>query len=385
VHPSDTTKATLIRLAPEYSAGSTYALGVFVSLASTGLFYECTSAIATPEAWTAGHWTARTVGYVLAALATSLAGKATSAQGIPTGGTAGQALVKSGMPDFVTEWAAVGRTNPNLLDNWDFANPVNTYGRLSGNAGVYTGNNVFPCWISWGSITWIEGTGVSLAANTTWQQRLEIPYTSLLGKTTTISVKLSNGTYALVTATFPSSVSGADAYNGGALSGVGSAGVGFEYRSGGVTIGGMTQYYVPFVQIATVSGTPTVREMYCELGSVSTHPTAKPMDYGIACCACKRYVYSTMQAMQGTIEADIAYVNIKFEHEMRIPPSLISYPSTAWLIAGGSSGTQSLPSSPLRTITKESAMVKINASGYPGFNVALASSAVAPFVFSAEL
>lgn len=41
---------------PAYSASSTYALGAFVTY--SGSVCECTTAIETPEAWTAGHWMA---------------------------------------------------------------------------------------------------------------------------------------------------------------------------------------------------------------------------------------------------------------------------------------------------------------------------------------
>lgn len=47
-------------------------------------------------------------------------------EGVPTGGTTGQALLKSGAADYATAWNPVG--NPNLLDNWDFKNPVNQRG-----------------------------------------------------------------------------------------------------------------------------------------------------------------------------------------------------------------------------------------------------------------
>jgi hypothetical protein len=40
----------------EYSASETYALGAIVEY--SGAFYECSTAIEAPEAWTAGHWTA---------------------------------------------------------------------------------------------------------------------------------------------------------------------------------------------------------------------------------------------------------------------------------------------------------------------------------------
>ena len=46
-------------LAPEYSASSTYAVGDLVL--HDGQLYECNTTISTAEAWTAAHWTAKTV------------------------------------------------------------------------------------------------------------------------------------------------------------------------------------------------------------------------------------------------------------------------------------------------------------------------------------
>jgi hypothetical protein len=77
-----TAASALANLAPEYDPEAAgYALGKFVSLEADGKFYECTTLIEAPEAWTAGHWTERTIGYVLEALKAALDGKATSAQG----------------------------------------------------------------------------------------------------------------------------------------------------------------------------------------------------------------------------------------------------------------------------------------------------------------
>lgn len=46
--------------------------------------------------------------------------------GVPIGGKIGQALLKSGAANYAAAWNPVG--NPNLLDNWDFTNPVNQRG-----------------------------------------------------------------------------------------------------------------------------------------------------------------------------------------------------------------------------------------------------------------
>ena len=47
-------------LAPEYNESSTYAVGAYCT--QKGALYRCTTAITTPEDWTAAHWTAVSVG-----------------------------------------------------------------------------------------------------------------------------------------------------------------------------------------------------------------------------------------------------------------------------------------------------------------------------------
>lgn len=52
--------AVLNAMAPAYSTSGTYAVGDYVNY--NGAIYRCTTAITTAEAWTAGHWTAVTLG-----------------------------------------------------------------------------------------------------------------------------------------------------------------------------------------------------------------------------------------------------------------------------------------------------------------------------------
>ena len=67
-------------LAPAYSASSTYAVGDLVL--HEGQLYECSTAISTAEAWTAAHWTAKTV----ADEVTDLKGGLTEKYTKPSGG-----------------------------------------------------------------------------------------------------------------------------------------------------------------------------------------------------------------------------------------------------------------------------------------------------------
>lgn len=53
-------------LAAEYSASATYALGTYCI--RNAVFYKCTTAITTPEAWNAAHWTQIRIGDVLKVL-----------------------------------------------------------------------------------------------------------------------------------------------------------------------------------------------------------------------------------------------------------------------------------------------------------------------------
>lgn len=58
-------------IAPVYSSSATYALGAYCIHENT--LYKCTTAITTAEAWTAGHWTAVSVGAVLASIESAVA------------------------------------------------------------------------------------------------------------------------------------------------------------------------------------------------------------------------------------------------------------------------------------------------------------------------
>jgi len=58
---------------------------------------------------------------------------------VPTGGTAGQVLTKVSDVDFDAGWEdTVPASNPNLLDNWYFADPVNQRGQTEYAGAVYS-------------------------------------------------------------------------------------------------------------------------------------------------------------------------------------------------------------------------------------------------------
>lgn len=67
-------------IAPVYNPDATYALGAYCTHDNT--LYKCTTAITTAEAWTAGHWTAVSVGAVLASLESAVATNASDIDAI---------------------------------------------------------------------------------------------------------------------------------------------------------------------------------------------------------------------------------------------------------------------------------------------------------------
>ena len=86
-------------IAPVYSSSATYALGAYCTHENT--LYKCTTAITTAEAWTAGHWTAVSVGAVLASIESAVA---TNASDIDT--------IEGTLEDIDEELDKVGYFNP---------------------------------------------------------------------------------------------------------------------------------------------------------------------------------------------------------------------------------------------------------------------------------
>lgn len=78
-------------MAEEYSSSSTYSVGDLVL--HDGQLYECNTAISTAEAWTAAHWTAKTVADEVSSLKGGLDDKLDAPS---TAGTSGQVLTSDG-------------------------------------------------------------------------------------------------------------------------------------------------------------------------------------------------------------------------------------------------------------------------------------------------
>ena len=119
-------------------------------------------------------------------------------QGVPLGGTTGQLLAKITNDDYNTHWVD-GWSNPNLLDNWYFADPINQRGQteyVSSRTQQYTIDR----WISAGdnTPTWglyvVEG-GIKLLKGSAFQQKLEKGFSS--GTVVTFSALIDGVLYSI--------------------------------------------------------------------------------------------------------------------------------------------------------------------------------------------
>ena len=125
----------------------------------------------------------------------------------------------------------IGLVNPNLLDNCDFANPLNSEGIISGQQ--YTTGRFLSGWgigTSGYPVVWTTGSGVALSTNAGIFQCIDCLYSKLLGKEHTFTL-LVDGEYYPVTGAFPSSVNAQSVQNNYTITGVGVVSFGFEYPS----------------------------------------------------------------------------------------------------------------------------------------------------------
>lgn len=122
--------------------------------------------------------------------------------GVPTGGTTNQALLKNSNSDGDTKWADVATPDmairPNLLKNWNFANPVNTQGQSSYTGTTETIDNWYI--VNWSSL--VKNTGYISVSPSTLTKQAIFQYQmndlnlieSLEGKTCTLSWLTYDGT-----------------------------------------------------------------------------------------------------------------------------------------------------------------------------------------------
>lgn len=206
-------------------------------------------------------------------------------QGVPEGGTTGQALLKTSATNYATEWGGVGRSNPNILHNWDWVAPVNQRGRTGAVSNAYCIDR----WIGNGTVTPVTGQYVTLANGTTMIQRMEIRPRKLYNATYTIGINIA-GTIQSCTLTFPADGAGSPSVSE-VLTGV-TVEIGFtDLGSGNTTlIEGIASQYIPYVKL-TATAAINVYGVKADYGTVCTLPYDSTEDYGSRLLRCQRYYF----------------------------------------------------------------------------------------------
>ena len=174
------------------------------------------------------------------------------------------------------------QTNPNILHNWDFRNPVNQRGLVEYGEQRYTIDR----WLAHGSARFSILSGFCRLARTDVSgfapidQRLEYGHL-LRGKTVTLSIQTVDGNIHAITSDVPMSgefsISSTGTFNGTPF--------GFLFRNAGALF---------YVRIFFPDGTPVgsqvdIVAVKLELGTVSTLANDPPMDFGRELTTCRRY------------------------------------------------------------------------------------------------
>jgi len=175
-------------------------------------------------------------------------------------------------------------TNPNLLHNWDFRNPVNQRGLSS-----YGGGNIYTIdrWkiLGAGSVTLNSGY-ITLAASVPelqFLQWIEPAYSRFAGKTLTISAMLANGTILSGSATVPAVKPSAWTNIINIITSFGY--VQFDYDN--------TVDMLFFTVIVSDGKTVDLAAVKTEISGVSTLANDPPADYAIEFAKCVQYDLST--------------------------------------------------------------------------------------------
>ena len=162
-------------------------------------------------------------------------------------------------------------SNPNLLHNWDFRNPVNQRG---GRDVTGSGTHFLDRWKTWGTINnYVTSSKyILITANSSIQQRIE--GVDLAGKVCTVSWTNNYDTLYQLTGEFPTV---AGTYNNYTFST--NISLRFGYSSSGFI----------YLQFYTAASTTDIRTIKLELGTVSTLAYDPPMDHAVELLKCQRF------------------------------------------------------------------------------------------------
>jgi hypothetical protein len=227
------------------------------------------------------------------------------------------------------------------LLNWFMPLPVNQHSIISGATVSATGYFLDGWKLISGSVVWTAGGRLAMASGAVVRQYLEKLHTYRIGKVYTFSIDTSDGIKS-VTITLPASVSSSTVYTESSIVGYCTIRGGFEYRSGGVIIGGTTQYYVPYWEIAATESVEVIP--WAESGGISTMANAGEPDFGVTLRDCQRFFEKSYNYNIAPGSAsDVGYIEVftpnasstlyatagvTFKAEKRMPPTVNLYSTT---------------------------------------------------------
>ena len=264
-------------------------------------------------------------------------------QGVPTGGTTGQVLRKTGSGDYEAEWSdkagdserlggvaaaqyALKNGVPahNLLDNSDFANPVNQRGRSGTYEGVsnYT-TFVIDRWKTWstGCTYTLSSAGLQIAnlnassSNGPWEG-LPNPE-RMKGKTYTLAVGYNGGNVACGNVAVPTGTLTEDKY----LSAVSTSGT----RPGVRFVIASTYSSIDFQIMISAGQTVTVEwaALYEGAYTADTLPSYQPKGYAAELAECQRY-YQLIPEQTSCAFSTTAQSNKYFSSSINFPQMRIT-------------------------------------------------------------
>ncbi len=251
--------------------------------------------------------------------------------GIAKGGAPGQVLKKSGGADYDTIWADESRvwSNPNLLHNWDFRNPVNQRGQTS--YARPSADYTIDRWriANDGTVAIVAG-GITLTKDLQLEQIFE--KADWNGKLMTVSIMIAGIIYA-----------GSFTWN--ASAGFTSA---LVIPKAGNTLGYTLGYTGTskriWIRPSPGDGGDLIQCVKLEMGGVSTLANDPPADYADELRKCQRYQLVFAAGVQcgyvGTHGTN-GYGFIPTPVTMRINPAVTS--ANGFSIIGGTNVTEVTP------------------------------------------
>ena len=269
-------------------------------------------------------------------------------EGVPTGGTTGQALLKSGSADYAAAWNPV--TNKNHFINTDFGNPVNQRGLSSyANSGSNAWTPTIDCWEAYigngGQLAVADGhiTLTNAASGYSNFRQVIENGERFSGKTITVSFEIDSPNPMQFYVT--SNKGGAG--NTNTVFGAESEGTsGRRIMTGSYTLADNEVLFSVALQVVGATAAAFSYDVYrakMEIGGISTLENDAPADYGAELAKCQRYLLAISEGtglsecLRATyLTTGTVLFTIPTPVSMRIAPTLES--SDAFVVGSGING-----------------------------------------------